>query len=222
MVRTLANSAGSLFSPRPRRLLTDWPNCSDSELAKRCRSILLQMKMLSEGPASSALRGIDKISGYEDPSKPPRWTGSLFEEWLPKFARAEDDDALRTECLRAEIELAKYRGHYKAEMELPTDDKTAMERVVKVFEGVPPIEVARRLAGRVSPGWVELARRRHRRDVKTGNPLNGWRGWDDDRRKKEVRRALHSGMSQRETAKTLDAPRTTMQRIWDDELRAAA
>jgi len=181
------------------------------------------MKLLAEGPASSALNGMDKLSGHGDSEDRGdlRKTDSLFEAFLPKFAEADTDERLATVCLQAETALLRYRGHYKAEMELPTDDKTAMERVIQVFEGISPIEVARRFAGRVSPGWVELARRRHRRHPDTGHRLEGWQGWDDERREKEIRKAYDQGRSQREAALEFNAPRTTMQRMWDQVLRTA-
>lgn len=129
---------------------------------------------------------------HHDSAPPPR-SDSLYEKYIPSVTNAfHDDDGLKLEslCVQMETELAHYRGVYRAEINLPSDDESAMKKVIEVFEGVDPVEVSRRLVGKVSPGWVEKARLTNRRDRLDGSQPEGWRGWSDEERLKRVKHAV--------------------------------
>jgi hypothetical protein len=109
-----------------------------------------------------------------------------------------------------ETELAHYRGVYRAEINLPSDDEAAMKKVIEVFEGVDPVEVSRRLASKVSPGWVEKARTLHRRNPQTGLKLEAWRGWSDEERLSHVDHAVKQGWTIRDASERYHVPSSTL------------
>lgn len=183
----------------------------DVVIQRQARDILLRMKMLSEGPARGIILYASRAS---DPDRSPHGNGSLFEDWLPKFSRATDDQALTALCIRGETAIAQFRGQYRAEMELPTDEEAAMKKICETCVGLDPIEVSRKMASKVSPGWVETARRKHRRNSKDGQRLEGWAGLTDEERLRHIHHALAQGWSLRRTALEADAPLTSLHRAY--------
>lgn len=150
-------------------------------------------------------------------SHAPAPVPSLYDFWLPRFHDAlhkADNLALKRCCDRAETDLARHRGQYRNELDLPTDDKEAKEKVAVVYQGMSAVEVARKGGGTISVQWVRHARRLNRRDPDTGLPLEGFRGWPDERRIKEVRRLRLKGHNQQQVANRFGVSPSTLSKLW--------
>lgn len=152
-----------------------------------------------------------KVPHHESKVPPP--CESLYEVFIGPVSHAfHDNDGFKLAglCVAMETAIARYRGLSKPEMTLPTDDDAAMKKVVEWGVGLDPIEVARRL--QVAPGWVEKARRTERRDPKTGEKLEGWRGLSDEERDKKIAHAKAQRWSIRYTATTYGVSTTVIHR----------
>lgn len=198
----------------------NWQGISPG-LVRRAIQILLDMRYLAEAPAAGMVSLSRK--GYD--SQTPKPVDSLYDYWCPVLLGASSNQKLLEACLNAETALARFRGQYTSEMTLSTDEREAMEKVAEVYAGRDPIEVARRLAGKVSPGWVEKARRANRRDPRTGERLEGWAGWSDEERRKRVTYATQQEWSIRQSAHAFGVSKTELHRsygqYWRKESRPA-
>jgi hypothetical protein len=130
-----------------------------------------------------------------------------------KLAADSERELARDADLPAAVKLPKHR-HKTIKGKIVVDDSEAVEFVVNRFEGVEPLDVARQLGGQPRAEWVKTARRIHRRNEQTGRPLDGWRGWDDARRIKELRKRRERGSSQRNIAAELGVSHTALQPYW--------
>lgn len=183
----------------------------DQGIQRLAMAVLLRLKLLAEGPAA----GIVAFTSHGKPdSQEPLPYGSLYEYFLPRFARCTTNGQLRKEILRAAAMLLRLRGRHEdvvVEIELPPDEEAAAKLVVSRYAGKPAADVAKRLTGR-KPGfsarimqttdirWVKKVRSAARCDPETGYPKDGWRGWSEGQRTEEIRRLRERGWSQRKIA----------------------
>lgn len=149
---------------------------------------------------------------HHDSAPPPR-CDSLHDKFIGLVSYAfHNDDGIKLEslCVQMETELAHYRGVYRAEINLPSDDEAAMRKVIEVYEGIDSVDVARRL--HVDLPWVEKARLTNRRNRQDGSRLEGWAGFSDEERLSHIHHAVDQGWSIRRAAETVGVPLTTLNR----------
>jgi hypothetical protein len=182
--------------------LIDCPSCRGTK-CPRCKG-RKQIRSLAQP---------HPMKQHHHDTKAPPPSESLYEHHIGIISPlVEAGDAVRVEarCVVIQTDLDHHRGLYRAEVSLPGEEDAAMKKVVEVFDGRDPIDVARALAGKVSPGWVEKARIVNRRNPQDGKRLKGWRGWSDDQRLDKVKRAVGKGLSIRGAAAEFGAPTSTL------------
>lgn len=195
----------------------------DPELARRAQTILVKLKLLGEASSTSIVafdgnrtHGTKAPSGARDRdnAKPPPKDRSLYDWYLWHFTRAATDDKRRLLCFLAERDYEKYRRRSPQ----PRSDEGAegevagMKRIVEWYEGLSTLEVA--ILEDCSAGFVEKARRVHRRDPEDGFVRDGWQGWDEEKRTAEVTKLKQRKVGQREAARRLETSPSTMNRYW--------
>jgi hypothetical protein len=182
--------------------LIDCPSCRGTK-CPRCKG-RRQIRSLAQP---------HPMKQHHHDTKAPPPSESLYEHHIgiiSPLVVAGNAVKVEARCVVIQTDLDHYRGLYRAEVSLPGEEDAAMKKVVEVFDGRDPIDVARALAGKVSPGWVEKARIVNRRNPIDGKRLKGWRGWSDDERLARVKRAVGGGLSIRGAAAKFGAPTSTL------------
>jgi hypothetical protein len=182
--------------------LIDCPSCRGTK-CPRCKG-RKQIRSLAQP---------HPMKQHHHDTKAPPPSESLYEHHIgiiSPLVVAGNAVKVEARCVVIQTDLDHYRGLYRAEVSLPGEEDAAMKKVVEVFDGRDPIDVARALAGKVSPGWVEKARIVNRRNPQDGKRLKGWRGWSDDERLARVKRAVGGGLSIRGAAAKFGAPTSTL------------
>jgi hypothetical protein len=200
--------------------LIDCPSChGEGTLVPIARATIEQLaedarcpRCKRRGTVTSVAQPHPMKQHHHDTKAPPP-SESLYEHHIgiiSPLVVAGNAVKVEARCVVIQTDLDHYRGLYRAEVSLPGEEDAAMKKVVEVFDGRDPIDVARALAGKVSPGWVEKARIVNRRNPQDGKRLKGWRGWSDDERLARVKRAVGGGLSIRGAAAKFGAPTSTL------------
>jgi hypothetical protein len=122
------------------------------------RDVLVQLRMVSEAPASVALDASDKVSHGPSDSRPPPRVDSLFDRHV---------EALEEWLVRATFALERHQ--YRAPMREREDDPQWEARVVSQYAGRRDLEAAKRES--VSVTLIRRARAKAGRDPLYGNRL---------------------------------------------------
>ena len=154
----------------------------------------------SKAPPGTAFAGgepeKDKVSLYE------------FYRWQFEH-HADDPQMLRTLWMLAydDYEDFRFKADHRIELrkgELLDNDprdggaaeRAQGERVVSWYEGKPPLYVAMiesKMGALVTEAWVKKVRLQNDRDPLTGRARAEFRGWDEERRRREVERLAREG-----------------------------
>jgi len=203
----------------------------DPELARRANRILTKLKMLDEA-AGSAIAQAHISSGKAESSAPPEARPDSPSNQPPPKDRSLADwyafhfdrctTVLRAQllCCLAERDYYRYRGKdprqkiaAKRQSVVPDvaqDEKETIKRIIDWYEGFSSLEVA--VYEGCHQGFVEKARRLHRRSEVDGRPRRGWDGWDDKTRQAKVLNLAAQGMKKRAIAERLDVSDRTIGR----------
>jgi hypothetical protein len=171
-----------------------------------------------------------------DPDRPPDKERSLHDWWHWRFTKAivkgESEFQVYRLCLLAERDYVNRRYHIEDSVRLRSGELTdndvqdggaaersAAERVVDLYEGMPAVEVA--VHEYATEEWVKKARRQHGRDPQSGRPRPEFLDWDEPRRYREVATLHARGMGQKKAADKLGIAKSTLQRYWPAAVAAA-
>lgn len=210
------------------------------------KGVLSRLALLAEGgvsnldPKTSHGSSESKIPpGVNLAGKPPsRDTSPPFEFWTWRFAEAVKDGNSDFELHR--LYLCAERDYWtrknfserrkaRRSGELTDNDvrdgglaeREAAKRIVEEYEGIPAVEVAY-LYEDTSEHWIKKARREHKRDPHDGSPRSEFLELSEDDRHRVAAEMQAKGMGYRVAADKMRVGRSTMQRYWPTDTKAAA
>ena len=190
----------------------------DPALQLRVKRLLIDLMLLGE--ASAAQVGA-KGKGSKPEASPPRDPDSLYEHYLPKFAKAAGESTGEVEavCLAVEEELKSAKGGERWRLE--EDDRLTaqvgrseakdVEMLIEHLQGEHRAVLAIRHKWPIS--WINHQRERASQDPVYGVPRDhAFRAMGDEERTEVVQRMQREGLSVRETAIRVGASVGSVQR----------
>ena len=192
------------------------------ELRIRVKQLLIDLMMLGE--ASAAQVGA-KGKGSKPEASPPRDPDSLYEEYLPKFAKAALKSVGEVEavCLAAEEELKSAKGGERWRLEdddrltaqLGRSEAKDIAMLIDHLQGEHRAVLAIRHRWPIS--WINHQRERAGQDPITGTPRPNFKLMDDEERTALIRSLQREGESVRTTAMRLGVSVGSVQRYRERE-----
>jgi hypothetical protein len=215
-------------------------------LEDRVRDVLSRLALLAEGatvnldpdrtshgaPESKVPNGVSLRSS----DKPPDKRKVSLHEWHSwHFAKAQAEDnreKIASLILVAEMDYNEFRFRVAKRVDLrsgelvendPQDpgasERANAARVADWYEGVPVLVVA--ILEEQTEGWVKKARRQNDRDSVSGRPRAEFLGWDEERRRLEVKRLAAQDKGAKAIAARLGVDKNTVKRYMPVEAAAA-
>lgn len=184
-------------------------------LEDRCKRVIARMAVLADasGPSALAFVGEGRAPRHGDSrvpagaslrhrEGPPSSERSLVEHWRYRFEHARSDHHLWSLCVIAEREYitARYGGRTPESMEAMN------ERVIREYEGMPPLEVA--LIEGTNERWVRKLRVHAGRNPDTGREAERTIARED-----RARALRAQGMSYAEIGRQLGVSHMTASRM---------